>query len=68
MSPLPASAGPPHGRRWPMVVGVVVALLAIAVIGASVITVPYYGVAPGEARQSKDRVSVDGHRDLPGRR
>ena len=68
MSPLPGSAVPLRGRRWPMVVGVVVALLAIAVIGASVITVPYYGVAPGEARPSEDRVSVDGHRDLPGRR
>ncbi len=36
------------------------ALLALAVIGASVVRVPYYAIAPGEARPSEDRVEVNG--------
>jgi Lon-like protease len=42
------------------VLGAFVVLVAITVIGASVITVPYYGIAPGEARPSEQRVAVEG--------
>ncbi len=48
-------------RLW---VGVAVTFL-LAVIGASVLPVPYYALRPGDARLLDDLVSVDGAEEFP---
>ena len=50
-------------RRWPIVVLVVLLL----VVAASSITLPYYAVAPGSARQVNDLVRVPKERAFPPR-
>ncbi len=54
--------GPPprRRRRWWIPLLIVAALLVSTVIGASLITVPYYGIAPGDARPVAPRIQVDG--------
>ena len=47
-------------RRWWIPLAIVGCLLVSAVIGASVIEVPYYGVAPGDASPVAPRIQVDG--------
>ena len=39
---------------------VVAGLLVSVVIGASVVEVPYYGIAPGDARPVQPRIDVEG--------
>src|SRR6478672_4896560 len=46
-------------RRWWILLAIVGFLLVSAVIGASVIQVPYYGVAPGDASPVSPRIQID---------
>ena len=47
-------------RRWWIPLVVVAGLLVSVVIGASVVEVPYYGIAPGDARPVQPRIDVEG--------
>ena len=59
--PVPGGRPPsPPPRRWWIPLAIVGALLVSAVIGASVIKVPYYGVAPGDASPVSPRIEIDG--------
>ena len=61
-SPDPSSRACPvrRRRRWWIPVIVVAGLLVSLVIGASVVEVPYYGIAPGDARPVAPRIDVEG--------
>ena len=50
---------PRRRRRWWIPLAIVGFLLVSAVIGASVIEVPYYGVAPGDASPVSPRIQID---------
>jgi PDZ domain-containing protein len=47
--PLSAARPPRRRRRWPVVVGGLLAVLVAFVVVASLITVPYYAIVPGDA-------------------
>jgi len=49
-SPVAAPRSPPHRRRWPIVVGAIVALLIVFCVIADHVTLDYYAIAPGEAQ------------------
>ncbi len=53
----------PRWPRWPIIVLVVLLLL----VAASSITLPYYAVAPGSARQVNDLIRVPKERAFPPR-
>ncbi len=63
--PVPAEQPParPRWRRWPVVVLVLLLLL----VAASSISLPYYAVAPGSARQVNDLIRVPKDRAFPPR-
>ena len=50
---------PRRRRRWWIPLAIVGFFLVSAVIGASVIEVPYYGVAPGDASPVAPRIQID---------
>ena len=50
---------PRRRRRWWIPLAIIGFLLVSAVIGASVIEVPYYGVAPGDASPVSPRIQID---------
>lgn len=59
LQPAPPPSGRPRRRiSFVGVVGALAALVMVAVIAASTIDVPYYGVSPGSARQTNDLVEV----------
>jgi PDZ domain-containing protein len=51
---------PKRRRRWWIALAALATLLISAVIGASVVEVPYYGIAPGDARPIAPRIDIDG--------
>ena len=58
----PQTPAPGRRRRWPRIVTwtavVVTLLLAATLIAASTVTVPYYAIQPGSARQVDDLIAV----------
>lgn len=46
-------------RRW-IAGGVAVGVVTTVIVGASLVTVPYYTVAPGSVRTTEPRISVEG--------
>jgi PDZ domain-containing protein len=58
--PTYTEARPKRRRRWWIALAVLATLLISAVIGASLIEVPYYGIAPGDARPIAPRIEVTG--------
>jgi len=52
-------------RRWWIPLLVVAGLISIGVIGASFIPVPFVAYAPGDARPTSPRISVDGVKTYP---
>jgi PDZ domain-containing protein len=63
----PAPVRPPsgrHRRRWIALV-VVVVVLTLAVVGASVVPVPYLTLRPGSTRPVTEQVRVDGAPSYP---
>lgn len=45
-------------RRWPLVVSVVVGLVVAFVVAASIISVPYYSLVPGQAQPVSQLITV----------
>ena len=60
----PAQAAMPR-RRWWIPLLVVAGLISIGVIGASFIPVPFVAYAPGDARPTSPRISIDGVKTYP---
>ena len=57
---------PPVRRRvWPWVVGVFLSLLIVASLVASFVQLPYYTIAPGDALNVNQLVTVHGARSYP---
>jgi PDZ domain-containing secreted protein len=52
-------------RRWWIPLLVVAGLISVAVIGAAYIQVPYVAYAPGDARPTSPRISVQGEKTYP---
>jgi Lon-like protease len=66
-APFPEPVEPPrrrHRRLW-AALGVLTVLLTAAVVGAAFITVPYYTIAPGNARATEPLIDVDVDRTYP---
>ena len=49
-SPVAAPRAPARRRRWPIVVGVILALVIVFCVIADRVTLDYYAIAPGEAQ------------------
>ncbi|MDA8186501.1 MAG: PDZ domain-containing protein [Actinomycetota bacterium] len=49
-------------RRWPIVLGVVAAVVAVLVVASSFITLPYYVLVPGDAVPVTNLISVPGQK------
>lgn len=52
-------------RRLWIALGVLAVLLTTAVVGSAFITVPYYTIAPGNARSTEPLIAVDEERTYP---
>jgi PDZ domain-containing protein len=52
-------------RRWWIPLLVVAGLVSVGVIGASYLQVPYVAYAPGDARPTSPRISIDGEKTYP---
>jgi PDZ domain-containing protein len=52
----------PRRRRWWLPLMIVAAVVALTIIGASLITVNYFAVAPGDAQPTEPRVQISGPR------
>jgi PDZ domain-containing protein len=64
--PLEAQAAPAMPpRRWSVVLVIVAALMAAVLLGASLLKVPYFAIAPGDASSVELRVSVSGVTTYP---
>src|SRR5438046_1059558 len=60
----PVQAAMPK-RRWWIPLLVVAGLVSVGVIGASYLQVPYVAYAPGDARPTSPRISIDGEKTYP---
>lgn len=60
--PPPAAPEPPRARRWPVVLGVAVALAVVIILVGSVIRLPYVIYSPGSATPVNDVVRITGTR------
>ena len=63
--PAGAALAPRRRRRWPVVVGVVAGALVIFVVVASLVTVPYYAIVPGDAVRVDRLITVPAHHRHP---
>lgn len=57
----PGATRPPRGRRWPVPLGVVLAVVVVFVVVASLVTVPYYAIVPGDAVAVDRLITVPAH-------
>jgi Lon-like protease len=59
--PLPTPVPPPRRRWWRLVVGTVALGMALGIAGAYV-TIPYYTLGPGPAKDVSDLIHIEGRR------
>ncbi len=52
-------------RRWPVVVGVLLGMVVVFVVVASLVTVPYYAIVPGDAVGVEKLITVPPHDRQP---